>query len=231
MIIYTVTVFSTGNISMKPLRIGIGDTSIETEPLVVPVLSVLPQNVEDPPLKDIVDPLRAKMRPITLLWIALSIAAAFACSILFSRYVRKPSVEQKQQPLVQPLFDPYEYSITQLESLRKEHAKYRTNPKHVYSTISHSLKLFFGSLLSIHALEMTTNEMKRYMKRNKPASIRPERIVNILRQSDMVKFAKETPTGNRMNDDIDESITIIKEAHRRVSAIGASGNEENIDGI
>jgi hypothetical protein len=231
MVIYTVTVFTTGNISMKPLRIGIGDTSIETESLIVPVLSVLPQNVEDPPLKDIVGPLRAKMKRITLLWISLSIAAAFGCSVLVSRYVRKPSGEPAPHQQVQSSIDTYEYSIKQLETLRKEHEKNRTDSKQVYSTISHSLKLFFGSLLSIHALEMTTNEMKRYLKRNKPASIRPERIVNILRQSDMVKFAKETPVGNRMKDDIDESITIIKEAHRTVSAVGLRDDGGSIDGV
>jgi hypothetical protein len=231
MVIYTVTVFTTGNISMKPLRIGIGDTSIETESLIVPVLSVLPQNVEDPPLKDIVGPLRAKMKRITLLWISLSIAAAFGCSVLVSRYVRKPSGEPAPHQQVQSSIDTYEYSIKQLETLRKEHEKNRTDSKQVYSTISHSLKLFFGSLLSIHALEMTTNEMKRYLKRNKPASIRPERIVNILRQSDMVKFAKETPVGNRMKDDIDESITIIKEAHKTVSAVGLRDDERSIDGV
>jgi hypothetical protein len=231
MVIYTVTVFMTGNISMKPLVVGIGDASIETESLVVPVLSVLPQNVEDPPLKDIVGPVRAKIKRITVLWIALSIAAAFGCILLVSRYVRKPSGKPVPHQPVRPLFDPFEYSIEQLETLRKEHDKNRTIPKHAYSTISHSIKLFFGSLLSIQALEMTTNELRRYLKKAKSASIRPERIVNILRQSDMVKFAKEMPVGNRVKDDIDESITIIKEAHRAVSEDSLTDDERSVNGV
>ena len=85
----------------------------------------------------------------------------------------------------------------------------------MYTTIAHSLKLFFGSMLSIQALEMTTSELKRYLKRHHTGYVQPNRLVNILHRSDMVKFAKDAPVHKQVEQDIDQSITIIKDCQLR----------------
>jgi hypothetical protein len=224
MALYRVSAFQTGDVTLDPLTIGVGEKKLSTEPLTFSVLSVLPADEEDRELRDIAPPIRARIKTLSLIVILLGAAAAFAAFILLKRFLIRPRQFPKTIVESETAFDPYGYSLSQLERIKQAHTSKQADTKKVYTTIAHSLKLFFGSMLSIQALEMTTSELKRYLKRHHTGYVQPNRLVNILHRSDMVKFAKDAPVHKQVEQDIDQSITIIKEAQSRtVSSVDEQG--------
>ncbi len=233
-VLYTVSVFQTGEVALTPLTVTIGEEEYQTEEMIISVLSVLPADEPEPELMDIVPPYRARIRNTTIIIILLGIAAAFGAYIVTRKYLIRPRQIPKTIIETDAHFDPYAYSISELENVRVEHAKDRTDSRRVYTTISHTLKLFFGSLFSIEALEMTTSEMKRYLGQSNARLtkyIESNRLIHILHRSDMVKFAKDMPAYKKVEEDIDQSIVLIKEAHQQVTAAHSTGNEEGEDGV
>jgi hypothetical protein len=234
MVLYTVTVFQTGETAFPPLTVMVGDEEYQTEELVISILSVLPADEAEPELMDIVPPYRARIRTTTIIIILLGIAAAFGAYRAARKYLIRPRQIPKTVVETDSHFDPFAYSITELESVRTEHAQDRADSKRVYTTISHTLKLFFGSIFSIEALEMTTSEMKRYLRRSNARRTRyveSNQLINILYRSDMVKFAKDMPTHKKVEEDIDQSIVLIKEAQQKVTVVHRPGNEGDGDGV
>ena len=218
-VLYTISVFQTGDIVLYPLTVTVGDVALQTEKLSLRILSVLPADAADPELMDIIPPYRARIKTTTVIIILLGIAAAIGLFMVIRKYLIHPRQVPKTIVESDEFFDPYEHSIRELESIRREHAKEQADSKKVYSTISHSLKLFFGNLFTIQALEMTTSELKRYMRRSgtrRSKYVQPNMLINILNRSDQVKFAREAPLHNKVEQDIDQSISIIKEAQVKV---------------
>jgi len=218
MVIYTLTSFQTGNIPLPPLGVKVGEIALQTEPQVIPVLSVLPKN---PSLKDIVPPYRTRIRLFTIVIILLLICAAFILFAAISKYIIKRTQKKKTPVTSETFFDPYLYSLNQLEEIKRAHLAHQADEKNIYSKVSYILKLFFGHVLIIKALEMTTNELKNHLKKKDFSSINPALLLNLLERSDMVKFAKEKPLGKMINEDIEQSITIIKEVQK--AAVKAEG--------
>jgi hypothetical protein len=233
-ILYTISVFQTGDVRLSPLTVTVGEVALQTEELTFAILSVLPADETEPQLMDIVPPYRARIRTIMVTIILLGIAAAFGLFIVVRKYLIHPRQIPKTIVESDALFDPYEYSIGELESIRKEHAREQADLKKVYSTISYTLKLFFGSLFTIQALEMTTSELKRYLKRSgarRAKYVHPNMLINILHRSDMVKFAREIPPHSKVEYDIDQSITIIKEAQVKMQDVRRPATEGTGDGV
>ena len=59
----------------------------------------------------------------------------------------------------------------------------------------------------------------------------PNILINILHRSDMVKFAREIPPHSNVEHDIDQSITIIKEAQVKIQEAHRPATEEAGDGV
>ena len=154
MALYRVSAFQTGDVTLDPLTIGVGEKELHTEPLTLSVLSVLPAGEEDRELRDIAPPIRARIKTLSIILILLGAAAAFAAFILLKRFLIRPRQIPRTIVQSETTFDPYVYSLGQLESIKQAHTHQQADLKKVYTTIAHSLKLFFGSMLSIQALEM-----------------------------------------------------------------------------
>jgi hypothetical protein len=231
-VLYTISVFQTGDVTLGPLTVTVGDETLDTEELTIQILSVLPADEAAPELMDIVPPYKARIKTLTVVIILCGIAAAAALFLIARKYLFHPRHIPKTIVESDAAFDPFEFSIRELETIRKEHAKDLADLKKVYSTISHSLKLFFGSLFTIDALEMTTSELKRQLKRSgsrRNRYVQRNRLINLLHRSDMVKFAKETPPNSTVEQDIDQSIHIIKEAQDKVRGAEVSVHEPAVE--
>ena len=218
-VVYSISVFQTGDVVLNPLNVSVGDASLATDALTIRILSVLPADDVNPELMDIAAPFKARIKAMTVLYILLGIFIAAGAFIVVRKYLIHPRAVPKTIVESDSSFDPYEYSIRELETIRKKHRAEQADSKKVYSTISHSLKLFFGSLFTIQALEMTTSELKRYLRRSgarRRRYVQPNRLINILHRSDMVKFAKESPPRGKVEQDIEHSIDIIREAQEKV---------------
>ena len=213
-VLYTVSVFQTGEVTLTPLTVSIGEEEYQTEELGISILSVLPADDTEPELKDIVPPYRSRIRTTTIIIILLGIAAAFGAYIVARKYLIRLRQIPKTIVETDTRFDPYEYSIGELENVRTEHAQDRADSKRVYTTISHTLKLFFGSLFSIEALEMTTSEMKRYLRRSnarRTKYVESNSLIHILHRSDMVKFAKYLPEEKEIESSYESAKRLVEQ--------------------
>ena len=177
-----------------PIRfITDGDTTTSyTNNLVIPFRSVLPSDdAELKALKPIFD-----FKSFPWAWviiIAALIAAAIWGYFTFLKKKEEPTVVKvvQNQPFVSPL--------TQLEqtlnTLKNEYNLAQTQDfKYFYSTVSDSIRAYFEELYDIPALESTTRELLRYLDAFGVDMEMIKQTRAILNKSDMVKFAKFTPT-------------------------------------
>jgi len=213
MVIYTVTLYDTGEFSFGPLQVQVGNEILSTEKLDITVLSVIPKNDPTPTLKDITPPYRPKMKRIMFLIIPLTLIGVAVAFYLLRKLIQKRPQEIPDLVFGERKIDPYEYSITELKALTKDQFKHSRDVKSIYSKISIVLRYFIGSTLDFSALTMTTNEIKRHLGKQRFSNVPLPRILNILKRSDMVKFAKENPHRERVDNDITESIEIVEKVH------------------
>jgi hypothetical protein len=76
---------------------------------------------------------------------------------------------------------------------------------------------------------MTTSEIGRMIKRGRairekavelPSARFPsDRIIGVLRKSDLVKFAKATPAPETVTEDIEETARIVEEVHASMARV------------
>jgi hypothetical protein len=213
MVIYTIRIFDTGEFTLAPLPVKVGEATLSTEKLVITVLSVLPKNDPNPALKDIRAPYRPKMRKIMFFIIPLSIIVAAAAAYFLRKLMGQKSGVSSELVFAENKIDPYEYSITELTLLKKEHEENTQETRSIYSKLSFVLRLFMGSMLEFNALKMTTGEIRRHLGNKGIMPLPSHRLMSILKRSDLVKFAKEKPQKEKIERDISESIEIVQKVH------------------
>lgn len=212
MAIYTLSIFQTGSIELPAVQVKVGDRIFETNPVTVSILSMLPEDEENQKLMDIVPPYRGRIKTSAFLIILFAIISSLTLFFLLYRYIlRKPKTKQlilEEKPGI----NPYRYAMEMLTNIRSLHKERKTDEKTVYTGISYVLRFYFGNIFTIRALEMTTAELRHFLDRAHTSLIEKSRFLRILKRSDLVKFAKERPSRNMVEKDIEDSITIIKDA-------------------
>ncbi len=224
--VYTVAVFETGTVTFPSLPIKVGEEVLNTEPLPIHILSVLPKDEEPRRLKDIVPPYRPRTRRSTVLIVFGSLLAAggigyFLYRTLRGKKRRRPDIET--QAVSDP--DPYGHSIEALERVRTGFMKTSISTKQAYSELSLIMRGFIGSVMRFNASRMTTNQLARHLKRGGPGVVPQRRFLDVLRRSDLVKFAKDSPEKGMVVSDIEESIGIVREVHNTVDKKGEETGE------
>jgi hypothetical protein len=241
MVIYTLTIFTTGTHKLEPAVVTVGDTVLKTGPLEIRILSVLPQDADDFPLKDIVPPYNPRVRPLFVLFIGTAVAVCAVLTHFIRRLLKNRRTVRQETAAAEPEADPYLATMEALESLKREHADRKTGVKEAYSRISAALRFFVGKIAGIDALRMTTSEIGRKIRRARasressavppPLRLPSDKIIGVLRKSDLVKFAKETPAAEAVTEDIEETSRIVEEVHAsmaraaQTAEAGASGGE------
>jgi hypothetical protein len=233
LVVYTLVIFATGTFELPPAAVRVGDRVLETEPLEIRVLSVLPKDVDDPPLKEIVPPYNPRMRPLLALVIGGALAAAAAAARFLRRFLKRRLAALPEAGVQAPEEDPYIVTIRELDSLKRE----RPEVKESYSRISSALRFFVGRTLGIDALVMTTTEIGRKLRRGRRSraqrvEIPSDRVMAMLKKSDLVKFAREAPASAAVAGDIEETLRIVEEVHasaaREAQSTGGAGNEGGV---
>jgi len=227
LIIYSVAVFKTGPVTFPSLTLKVGESVLRTEPMEIHLLSVLPKEEDALRLKDVVSPYRPRMRGSTVAIVLGSLLAASGIGYLLFRIWMKMKGRKKdaETPEEKPI-DPYRYSIDELERVKNGYMHAAMETKQVYSEISLIMRSFMGSMLRCNAVRMTTGQLSRYLKRKKYRAAPYRRFLNILKRSDLVKFAKESPRSEKVRSDIDESIGIVQVVHSTAAGSQKVGGRE-----
>ena len=223
LVIYRMAIYNTGMFIFQPFSVKIGDMVYETQPLKVQILSILPKDTDELKPKDIIPPYRPRVRPFFIVIVVSSIILIAGLSYFVYRLLRKRlrKVSVTMRPVVEEGIDPYRYSIEELEKVKQQFVKNAMNAKQVYTEISGILRYFIGRLFSINAPQMTTREIKRVLKKKLlkfiPSQHFTSRCTALLGRSDLVKFAKEIPERDNVEQDINESIGIVHGVNTRVN--------------
>jgi len=195
-VLYQLQFFGSSDITLPPYRIGLitsRDTSfIFTNPVTLYFKTVLPS--EDAELK----PLKPNFSFSGFPWALTIILLALIAAALFTYYTLKKRADNKTEK-TPVTFEPFKNPLIELEEtlhyLKNEYDLPLTKDyKYFYSALSDSIRTYYENLYNIPALESTSRELFRYLDAFgvDHEMIKQTRLV--LNRSDMVKFAKYTPT-------------------------------------
>lgn len=195
-VLYELQFFGNTDITLPPFRVALlvaGDTSfIFTNPISLYFKTVLPS--EDAELK----PLKPIFTFSGFPWALAIIILALLVAALLTYYTLKKrgNKEPEKEALI---FEPFKSPLLELENklnyLKDEYELSATKDyKYFYSALSDSIRTYYEDLYNIPALESTSRELFRYLDAFgvDHEMIKQTRLV--LNRSDMVKFAKYTPT-------------------------------------
>tara|TARA_R110000868_G_scaffold37111_8_gene131463 strand:+ start:11639 stop:12661 length:1023 start_codon:yes stop_codon:yes gene_type:complete len=195
-VLYQLQFFGNTDFTLPPLRIALlaaGDTSfIFTNSISLYFKTVLPsEDAELKPLKPIFS-FSGFPWALTIIIIAL-IAAALLAYYTFKQKANK--ITEKEPPVFAPFRSPLAELVTTLKYLKDDYDLPVTKDyKYFYSALSDSIRTYYEELYDIPALESTSRELFRYLDAFGVDHEMIKQTRMILNRSDMVKFAKFTPT-------------------------------------
>ncbi|MFU8860179.1 MAG: hypothetical protein ACNA8K_07125 [Cyclonatronaceae bacterium] len=129
-------------------------------------------------------------------WILLSLALMLAGYLVY-RYIKKrPEIPVRPERVpvnIPPFVNPIEVLENELKSIKSDTDFYSRDPKGFYLRLGDSLRAYFEDLYHIPALELTTRDLTRELIAQMVDSHLSQIVIGILREADMVKFAKFKP--------------------------------------
>ncbi len=204
---YRLQFFSTDDVVISPLPVyvisGTDTATLFTEPYQLYFRSVLAGDEE--PLK----PVKPNFLFPRSWWpfiLGLLILAALAY-FLYRKYFRPTEPEEEPVRSVPEFENPVVTLEQQLETIKEKHRQAAEKDyKWFYSELGDALRLYIEELYNIPALESTSREVFRYMDAFGVDTEMIKHMRSVLREADMVKFAKFTPT-------LDASMNAYHAAH------------------
>jgi len=234
-LIYTLQFFGVRDTLIPPLNVafvsGTDTTVKKTYPVPIHFKSEVgdKKDAKFQPLKPIFE-FALSILPYIIILILLIIIGYFA----YKYYLKKKNEEKtapKPKPVPKVFVDPLEELEKNLFSLRSDDSLTNQQFKTFYSKLGDTIRLYFERVYHITALELTTRELIGELD-TKVVDRELFKITNkILRQADMVKFAKYTPVLDQAYDDLkagEEFLTRAREIDQgRVNYMRQRFEEEN----
>lgn len=137
-------------------------------------------------------------------------ALLFIASIIVLWYylLKKRKKTQKQTVVLEP---PHVVALRELEKLKHEAIWKENRVKEFHSAISEILRAYIERRYRFPALESTTDEIMSVIKTKVITQEQKENLEQILRLSDLVKFAKWLPLPNENEWSVDSAIQFVKQ--------------------
>jgi len=214
-VVYSLQFFGTEDVMLKDLAIQFiagNDTTTKTVPRELLKFASALDGEEFKPLKPIFE-FAAEYWPYILALILLLIAA-----YLIYRYMqaRKEQPEKSIKPKPRKEFqDPLEQLLHTIQTLRNNgHFKTHEQIKDFYIQLGDALRLYYERLYDIPALESTSNEFIRDLEAQYVDPDQINKIKELMREADMVKFAKFIPPPDHFDRALDKAEHIAEQADK-----------------
>jgi hypothetical protein len=193
---FILTSFEVGDhrISMAGLpEVIIPRGTLTMEPITVTVRSVNPNPTDQDDIRDIRGPKQLPFRYSEYLFPVLFLAALLALLyMVYRRYLARGG-EPAAIPPVEVRRKAHEIALERLEQIRRKKLYEQGKIKEYYSEISDCLREYLRNRYGLYAQERTTAEIRGELS----GLLRESRVVGefveVLSESDFVKFAKYTP--------------------------------------
>ncbi len=166
-------------------------SSVETEKIKILVTSVLPDDLKDFKVHEIVGPVRLPRSYKALIWVLpiliIIILVIGALLIRRRRYL-------KEQAEKIPALPPHEKALRALDALRNEKLVERGEIKKFYQKVSLILRVYIEDRFGLRAPEQTTEEFMETLRETNALPVKYQSLLeDFLTHCDMVKFAELQP--------------------------------------
>lgn len=116
----------------------------------------------------------------------------FLIYYLYKKYSNKDQEEYQLEQIVEQR-PAHEIAMEQLDQLESEKLWQQNNIKEYQSKLTHIIREYLENRYNIHALESTTDEIKKALKKQNFDTKYEVNLVEILQMADLIKFAKASP--------------------------------------
>ncbi len=199
LITLTFQAFDTGEYTFPQLEFLVkndtGDHLLQTREFVVIINSVLPDSANV--IKDIAKPLTLKLGFWDYFIPVLALIILIFIIHLVSKLLKRPDKEVTQLEIVDSR-PPYIIARIMLDDLIAEKLLESGKFLEFYYRLSLILRYFIEKFYKINALEMTTSEIRYYLKLSDAQE--KSDIMRLLTESDKVKFARFIPDRRQAED-------------------------------
>jgi len=192
--------------------------TLKADPVSLTVLSNLGEKPEEAQLRSI-----QGIIPITAMWLRYLPWGAGLLGILLvvagalwwhkRRRARKTSLGLEDPPYIR--------ARKEIEQLEARGLFERGHIKEYYFVFSEVLRRYLESLRSFPAVEFTTEEIAHHIHNEQD-----RKLLLLLRQADLVKFADSIPTAARKDENIEEALSYIQ----KTSPAPENGHATNLPG-
>ena len=194
--------FTTPNFSFDIMKNNEVDYSFQLDPIDFEIVSIL-STIDQAEYKDIKGPVPVKnifpFREILYVFLLLVLMVAI---ILIWRKRISPEYEKINYDFLE---DPYERASRRIKELDSS-----VLTKEYYSTLSHVLREYIETKYFVRTLEMTTEEIENAIEIFQFEEENFFKIINFLKKSDQVKYARHAPIPEKMIQDKKEIEEIIQ---------------------
>ena len=190
----TLTHFDTGYHIIKPIPFVIGtEDTLKTDPVMIAVNSVEVDTTGQ--IADIKDPMNVPFTPEELLPYVPYILGGLAILGIIAAIIIFYLIKKKKLSIVppKPPVPPYQWALEEYEKLRNGNLWQEGNYKEYYTQLTDILRIYIEKQHHIPAMESTTDQILQDITKVSSNSDLNKKIADLLRMSDLVKFAKEKP--------------------------------------
>ena len=196
--------FTTPNFSFDIMKNNEVDYSFQLDPIDFEIVSIL-TTIDQAEFKDIKGPVPVKnIFPFRKILYVLLLLVLMVAIILIWRKRISPEYEKINYDFLE---DPYERASRRIKELDSS-----VLTKEYYSTLSHVLREYIETKYFVRTLEMTTEEIENAIEIFQFEEENFFKIINFLKKSDQVKYARHAPIPEKMIQDkkeIEEIIQVI----------------------
>lgn len=220
-----ITSFEAGNYTIPAQKIKLGDstylsnstklkvTTVEVDTSSKSIFDIKPIYTIDYPFSE-----RSKDW-IMANWDWLAIIALVILIFFVWRYIQSNKVDQViEEPKV--IIPAHILALEKLELLLKNEAWQSSEKKDYYSELTDTVRTYLENRFEIHAMEQTTREIINDLKAAAISEDDKLYLRKILREADMVKFAKFKPTDEDALTYLNNSIDFVKRTKKEVNSDG-----------
>ncbi len=223
-----VTGFDSAVVTIPPFVFVSGTDSFETQEMTLKVLPIEVDSVQQGlyDIKDVYAP------PIDwwsvfryVLVVLLIVVAIVGGYYLYKRYKQYKTQDVETEP--EPV-DAYDLAKKRLALIRTEKMWQTSDVKGYYTTLTDTLREYVVNRFGIDAMEMTSYDLIKSMKTDENAKQYVEDIESldqIMRLSDLTKFAKWIPTIDEGKKALDDAETFVEKTREVLVAEKEKGGE------
>lgn len=210
---YTIKSFETIDLYIKPLNIVYhrGNTALDIQTPAIPVfikdIKLMSSPTGDFHIKDIKGPFAEKDYTAIIIIIAVSGIIVLITAILIISRIRN-----RTHTIDAPVYkSPYERAVDSLNELRDTPQYKSGDGKYVYTRISLIIRLYLSEVFALPIMESTTSHIVSLLKDEMVDGSLPFRVGSILSECDLVKYAKNEVSSEKLKEDTGKAYYILHE--------------------